>query len=214
MALKWVRCVTRFNRPNEAGRSVTHYKGDWLQLRNMELKQRLAAGQIEDPSTTFQPELFEADECGIVTSNAAIVPDDLSYNLPIVRSTEYEQAYKYTLHWNQGFLRKELLPISFELLKTWEMLVPLESFSTLANSIGSIEDRQRTYEVIGDLRIPVYNVDQMFIRRCTATTNLMKAWETERSGAGDPRLAFLRALFVNPLLILALPSSWISGSHV
>jgi len=222
MALKWVRCLVQFTRPNDANRRVTHYKGDWLQMRNMEIIQRIANGQVEDPSSLVIPELFVADECGVVTSNNSLVREELTFDLPIARSQDYEQVYFYTLHWNDGMLRKEMLPISFELLKTWEMLVPLEPFSVLAKSIGSLEQRVLTQKVIKDLRVPVYNVDQMYIRRCTATQNLMKAWETERESVlegpeqyhkGNLRLSFLRSLFVTPLLILALPSSWIVGSH-
>jgi len=183
----------------------------------MEIKQRLAAGQIEDPTTVFQPELFNSGECGIVTSNKPIDVSEYSYNLPITYSEHYVQEYQYTLVWNSGPLRTALLPISFELLKSWDMLVPLEGFSVLANTIGSVEDRKRTEDVIGDLRVPVYNVEQMFIRRCSDTAQFMDAWEKEQEQENskvDKRLSFLRTLFVNPLLMLALPPSWISGSHV
>ena len=93
------------------------------------------------------------------------------------------------------------------------MAIPLGDFDTLANGIGTEEDRILTQEVLGDLRIPVYNTQQMYVKTCPATQQLFTAWkvEQEKLPGGDDRLAFIRALYLNPLLILALPPSWITG---
>ena len=219
MALKWVRCLQTMGRINELGRKHTYYKGDWFQARNMEIRKRLAAGQIELATSIGKTRVYRVEQCGVITYDSKITENDLGLHgvgLDITYSSDFVPKYPYNLFWNGGKLRTELLPISFELLKRWEIAIPIGNFDILAESIGTPKGRALTKSILGDLRVPVYDIRQIYARRCPEVKNLLKAWKLERDKVpgGDLRLAFLRALYVNPLLILALPPSWIKGISV
>jgi hypothetical protein len=217
MALKWVQAIAMVTRKeNESSKRKTYYPGDWFQARNMEIKQRLAAGEIALYSNTGDAIIFEPNECGIVTSVKDLRLDKLgsaANSLSITNSLEPMVPYLYTFYYTGGKFREEMLPISFDQLKKWDVAVPIESFNILAATIGTIEERKYTLEIIGDLRVPVYDVRQMYFKKCAETFALTEAWKEENSRFpnGDPRLAFLRALYLNPLCILALPPSWREG---
>jgi len=184
----------------------------------MEIRKRLAAGEIELATSIGKVRVYRVEECGVVTTDSKLTGEALGTHgigLEITYSEEHTLKYLYTLFWNGGSLRTELLPISFELLKKWEIAIPIGDFNVLAANVGSEEDRRLTKSVLGDLRVPLYDVRQIYARRCSAVQTLLDAWklEQEKVPGGDSRLAFLRALYVNPLLILALPPSWTVGIH-
>lgn len=219
MALKWVKALKTLKRTDARGKRRTFHKGDWFQARNMEIRRRLARDEIELASELGSNRIYKVEDCGVVTANTEIKSEHLGLRgigLEITYTAEFTLKYLYTLFWNGGTLRTELLPVSFELLKMWEIAVPLVDFDILAESIGTEEDRQLTLSVLGDLRMPLYDVRQIYARRCTAVSDLLRIWKEERQkvAEGDARLAFLRALYNTPLLILALPPSWIAGIHV
>ncbi len=218
MALKWVRCLKPINRMDDKGKKHAYYKGDWFQARNMEIRKRLAAGEIELATSLGQTRVYRVEDCGVITSDSKVVESHLGLHgkgLDITYSSDFILKYPYNLCWNGGKLRTELLPISFELLKKWEIAIPIGNFDILAEHIGSEQDRVLTKSVLGDLRVPLYDVQQIYARRCPAVKKLFKDWDLEKAKitGGDPRLSFIRALYVNPLLILALPPSWITGIH-
>jgi len=184
----------------------------------MEIRKRLAAGEIELATSIGKVRVYRVEECGVVTTDSKLTGEALGTHgigLEITHSEDYTLKYLYTLFWNGGSLRTELLPISFELLKKWEIAIPIGDFNVLAANVGSEVDRRLTKSVLGDLRVPLYDVRQIYARRCSAVQTLLDAWklEQEKVPGGDSRLAFLRALYVNPLLILALPPSWTVGIH-
>ena len=215
MALKWVQAISIVTRKESPeGRRKTYYPGDWFQARNLEIKQRLAAGEIALYTNTGEAAIFEPNECGIVTSVQNLRLDKLGSavnSLSISYSLEPMIPYLYTFYYTGGKFREEMLPISFDQLQKWEAAVPIESFDILAETIGTVAERKYTLEIIGDLRVPVYDVRQMYFRKCAATMALTTAWKEEIKKFPEPRLAFLRALYQNPLLILALPPTWREG---
>ena len=218
MALKWVQAIQVVTRNGIDGKRFTYHPGDWFQARNMEIKTRLAAGQIAIFADTGDARIFEPNECGIVTPVTSLRLDKLgaaANTLSITNSAEPIVPYLYTFYYTGGKFREEMIPIAFELLRKWEMAIPIESFNILASSIGSREEKAYTLEIIGDLRIPVYDVKQVYFRKCSATFALVECWKEEMARFTDPvsdkRMAFLRALYLNPLLILALPPSWRTG---
>lgn len=218
MALKWVRCLKPINRTDEQGKKHAFYKGDWFQARNQEIRKRLSLGEIELATSLGQTRVFRVEDCGVITSDSKILESHLGLHgkgLDITYSSDFILKYPYNLFWNGGKLRTELLPISFELLRKWEIAIPIGNFDILAESAGTPADRALTKAVLGDLRVPLYNVRQIYAKRCPAVKQLFKTWKLEKAKitGGDSRLSFIRALYVNPLLILALPPSWITGIH-
>jgi len=105
-------------------------------------------------------------------------------------------------------VRLTLLPVGYQLLDRWEMVVPLYSYDTLASQIGSETDRERTKAVIRDLRVPVYDPRLMFLRRCRNVEALMGQWVQELREGGDEKLAFMRAMYRVKPQLCAVPASW------
>ncbi|MFA5054054.1 MAG: hypothetical protein WC565_08340, partial [Parcubacteria group bacterium] len=102
-----------------------------------------------------------------------------------------------------------LLAVGFNLLETWEAAIPLLSYETLAASVGTDADRQATLAAVRDLRVLLYEPGAMFLRKCDATLALLERWKCERDKGGNKYLAFLRALYATPLLVCALPTTWL-----
>jgi len=70
-----------------------------------------------------------------------------------------------------------------------------------------MDDEMRTYtqKVVRDLRVPLYDIRFMVMRRCENTRRLLEVWE----GEGEyTRLSFLRSLYRVKPLVLALPCTW------
>jgi hypothetical protein len=107
-------------------------------------------------------------------------------------------------------LRPDLLATGFSLLDTWEVAAPLFSYEELARDIGTDSERQQTEVLVHDLRVPVYEVRCLFLKRCRATRDLMAAWAREQEAKGNEYLGFLRALYQVKPLVLALPTTWMA----
>lgn len=115
-----------------------------------------------------------------------------------------------TLLWEpEAKLRVDLLPAGFGFLEKWEVAIPLFDHQTLAAEVGTPEDRARTEAVCRDLRVPLYNPAVIFARDCEGVRALLGAWQLDRAGRTDARLALLRAIYRVRPLILALPKTWI-----
>ena len=128
-------------------------------------------------------------------------------------STEPYLPWSHTLIWDAGFrLRLGLIPNGFGLLRRWQLAVPLWKYDELALRFGSDEERERTKEIIHDLRVLLYDTRCLFVKRCTDTERLIEMWAAER-GQGSDKLAFLRALYTIKPLICALPISWGGGGE-
>lgn len=94
-------------------------------------------------------------------------------------------------------------------LDTWEMAVPLQSYSTLAQHLGTEEERAASRPLLLDLRQPVYDSRVVWMRDCARTRQLVKVWlRKEMSTGEDADLALLRAVWKIKPLLLALPQTW------
>lgn len=128
------------------------------------------------------------------------------YNLPVVQTPHF--VFEQQVIWDgKTSLKPARIEKGLALLKVWEMAVPLYD-TLLAARIGEEADRKRTQDMIGELRIPTYEPGAVFIRKTEATIEFLLRWREEQQ-FGDNRLAFLRALYATPLLILPLPSNWL-----
>jgi len=208
MARTWVQALVVINRHDELGAPIRHYKGDWFPCRGRELAQLLSQSKVALPGHSHPVQTAQVGEVGIVTESASTALKGAKCEISYVPGLTL--PYEKTLIYRDGPIRPELIPVAFGLLDSWELLVPLWTFSEDATMIGTEKDRALTREVIGELRVPVYDTRQLYALRCPAVERLFKTWEVEKDKLpeGDERLAFLRALYVTPMLILALPPSW------
>jgi hypothetical protein len=197
----WVR-LKAIQYLSENGRQVTRYPGEWVQVGNQLARQWIANGDADRPD---MPDMQAMPGCGIVLTSAKACTRPPG-GLELVHADQPELAFANTLVWSGVNFRGDLLTTGFTLLDTWEVAAPILSYTILARDIGSDEDRAATCDVVRDLRVPVYDVRFLFLRRCDATRRLLKTWHNE---AGDRSLAFLRALYRVKPLLCALPTTWV-----
>lgn len=102
----------------------------------------------------------------------------------------------------------DLLSAGFDFLDNWEVAAPVHAYEVTAADVAQGQERQRTEQLVGDLRVPLYAHELLFARDCPGGKAFLAAWQEEQRD-GDPRLAFLRALCRVKPLFLALPRSWL-----
>ena len=88
------------------------------------------------------------------------------------------------------------------------MLGMLASDTMLARDIGSDEERAKTEELIGDLRLPVYDTNLLWVRQTPATGYVMRMWANELAHGADEQHSFLRAIYSTRILLCTLPPQW------
>ena len=135
------------------------------------------------------------------------------HRLPVKVQAGYDLPWERTLFLDPAIGRVpwDQVPKGFGFLDTWEAAAPIWSYETLAADVAAGAERERTEALIGDLRVPLYETGLLFVRDCEGGRALLKAWQAED---GEPRLAFLRALYRVKPLFLALPRSWLVGRAV
>ena len=207
------------------GRQRTYLPGDWVDIGKQSAIKLIEQGSAKlAESATID---LGGANCGAyLPTHAAGALAQLrrvSLNLPV---TIYKSAppttrpvlgYDRTLVWDGSPLRIELIPVGFHFLDRWEVVCPLWSYDELACHIGTDNDREATAETIIDLRVPVYDVRAMFVRKTPDTERLMAVWEFEsklETNGTDPRLAFMRALWEVKPLMLAVPPTWMKDHEV
>lgn len=92
--------------------------------------------------------------------------------------------------------------------QAWEMLAMLVDRNLLASSAGGEKERARTLAEIGDLRLPVYDIRVLWVRRTSATKRLIARWAGEVAQGADATQAFLRALYKERAMLCTLPPGW------
>lgn len=203
--LKSIQYLTR------RGKRETHYPGEWVEIGGQAARSLLATGDAVRPD---MPDLQALPGCGMAVPPPAL--EIAAQSAPglerLSQSDSFVLPFPKTLWYNPAVnLRPDLLATGFSLLDTWEVAAPLFSYEKLARDIGTDSERQRTEALVHDLRVPVYEVRCLFLKRCRATRDLMAAWAKEQEGRGDEYLGFLRALYQVKPLVLALPTTWVGG---
>lgn len=199
MAKIWVRALSTIF-VEERGAMKQYPRGAWVEVGKHQARQMLATGQCDIPNIQARNELV-LNECGIVTQGP------FSYNDVKVVEGNLELPFERTFLYNQEIsFNSNLIPIGFSLLDKWEIAVPIADYDVLARDVGTEEDRAKTLEITGDLRIPVYEPGIMFIRKTQSTKKLIELFKQEEGHRG---LAFIRVLYQVKPYILALPTVWL-----
>ena len=196
--------------PDEHGRSILHYIGEVVDVKNKAMVAKLIKGKRAVDMAVEMKGLPKG--MGVLVQGATVLA-------PWVRALHVEVAtgglglpFAYTLIWNGKVTpRSEFLVKTFEVLARtdWEIAVPLYSYHRLANAIGTAEERAKTKAVIHDLRVPTYRTELLFVQRNERTEKLIAAWKREMGKGSDERLAFTRAVYAVKPYLLPLPAMWI-----
>lgn len=195
----------------ENGKQVTKYPGDWVNVGKQQARLWLSRGDAVLPGGNGHAEIT-SEESGIVVTGSVefarrtleVYGDQLQ-----IEETEPTLIYEHTMIWDTSLhIQREMVPVGFSFLDTWQLAVPLWDYTQLAVSVGKPDERDRTAEVIRDLRVPLYDTRLMFVKRCPDTVKLFDLWLSDVEDGEDVKLSFLRALYKVKPYVLALPVTW------
>ena len=149
----------------------------------------------------------------LIGTDARIEAKAARERIPLVHGLHGPPPFSKTLFVAAGTtVPWDLLPAAWHFLERWDAAVPLWRYGTLAADMGSKADRKATESVVRDLRVLLYAHELLFVRANDAGLALMRAFVAEMAAveAGEPRLAFLRALYQVKPRMCVLPRSWLA----
>jgi len=195
--------LLKYRRFLENGRERLRYPGEIIDVKNKALISQLVDQGV---ALVLVPKVSEIPEdAGLVLTRPREVPPGFARH----QVSDPCVPYAKTMIWYpQADVRLDLVSVGLRLLERWEIAVPLVSYTVLANTVGTDEDRERTEAVIRDLRVPVYDPRLVFVRKGTAGEETIMRWQADN---GNMLLAFLRALYAVKPLVCALPQEWINA---
>ncbi len=208
----WVQ-LRRKKRLDVAGSPRTFYPGDWVQVGRQTGRRFILDGDAIAPDEQIKS-LNSTDVGVLVTGGPSDAGRDVGAKLGVpiefnTPSCRWARTCCYDARLT--LVRPGLIPVGFELLERWQVAVPLWDYKVLAQDVGTEDERERTLQVIRDLRVPLYDTRLVFLRECTESRALVAQWMEERMDSTEDRLAFLRALYQVKPLVLALPCTWTLG---
>lgn len=200
------------------GKAKQYRKGDWIEVGKQTalywISQKIAIKRNFDVvkeyvDSTSGIVVYSENELNKTTTDVLTnLKKDLK-DIEFKVSTEKQMLYSENMIWNTAAkFKRELVPISFRLLKNWQLAIPLHSYNELACHIGNEDEREYTKSIIHDLRVPVYNTNLIFVRRCDDTKQLFDLWNEEKQKYPNDILAFHRAYYQVKPVLCALPVSW------
>lgn len=188
------------------GATRRYQKGDWVEVGRQTAMEWVAAGEAIIPNTKRNGLLLAGSGIGLWggATNPPNLPD-----MEITHLDTLSLPYHLTCLWQGGVkLRVERVTVGFGLLNTWQIAAPLWNYDQLAQDVGKPDAQGRTKAIIRELRVPLYDVRLIFVKRCPETEQLMDVWNKERETGDHDQLTFLRAVYQVKPLILALPMEW------
>ena len=195
---------------------MTHYKkGDWVSVGRQTAEEWIAGGCAISIDPEKLAEGVHATS-GIVVRGG--VDKDWRKRLEDIKGShlafvdhdwEPELPFTETLIWQTSLdLRLDLLLTGFMLLKTWQVVVPLYDYTTLAANIGTQAERDATEAIIRDLRVPVRDTRLVYARRSDTTRELMTVWGEALKTCPNEQLAFMQALYTVKPIVCDVPATW------
>ena len=192
-----------------------HYKsGDWIEVGKQTAIQWINQGIAR--RVDFNPNEEYIDlSAGIVlvgTVNQNML-DNIKHDIPGIETTNSDKPellYSENMIWTNGTsVKREIIGIGFKLLNDWQIACPLHSYDDLIVH-QKLTKKEKDYitSVIHDLRVPFYNTNLMFVRRCSETKELFNQWQIEQEQIKNTDLAFHVAYYKTKPVMCALPTNW------
>lgn len=207
MAQVWIRAKSNLY-VDDHGKQKPLYPGDWWPVGRQQAREWLASGQCEILRPAVLQTVQDLTNCTILlrghTSEQQRSLLSVKFpGVPIETHQGHPVSGRFLLWAASANLRQELVLTGFGLLTKWQLAVPLLNYDTLAESIGTADERAETKAIIHDLRVPVYDCRVIFVRDCQETRRLFELWQD------GSELGFLRALYQARPAVNALPPSWV-----
>lgn len=192
-----------------------NYKsGDWIEVGKQTAIQWI--NQDKARRVDFNP----SDEYVDLTAGIVLVGsvnknllDNIKHDIPGIEVTNSElpeMKFSENMIWVNGVkLKRENVGVGFKLLKNWQMAVPLHSYDDLiVHQKMKRDEKEYLTSVLHDLRVPFYNTNLIFVRRCSETKELFEQWQLELEQIENTNLAFHVAYYKVKPVLCALPVSW------
>lgn len=197
---------------------VTYHPGDWIEVKKKRAKKLLASGKAEIPRQDIMSDVAGFNECGILIrgeeqellfdSRIEVSFGEISLpyeNVTVLLKPNYYITWKAI---EAGLLR--ITNFEDTDAEPWEMMAMLFDNNVTADDVGTEDERAKTKELIGDLRLPVYDTDILWVRKTDSTEAVIDRWVKELETSNDEKHSFLRALYAERAMMLTLPSGWSS----
>lgn len=196
----------------EGGKEIQRNQGDWVNVGKQEALLWISRGEAVIPGKSAYREFNLSPGSGVLIigdeHKGKKLLEPIKTDIDIVYGV-INLPFQYTVIWNTNLpIQVEKIAVGLMLLQTWEMAIPLFDYSVLAESIGDEQERNKTKDIIRDLRVPLYDTRLMFIKTTRETQYLIDCWTSEMKNGANEMLSFLRNLYKIKPLILALPISW------
>lgn len=203
------------------GQRRVFHPGDTVEVGRRTAEQWILDGSAEDPYGQVGPSVYETVGLGsfgiVIRAEQGSVSENELPDLEVVYG-EPQLPFEYTFIWdptlqlkiqllNYGWLRisEENQP-----RERWEMAAGLISLEKTAADVGSERDREQTERLIGDLRLPVYESRQLWVRKTEDSEKVISDFAKHLEHGVTEYHAFLRALYKNRCMLCTLPFDWTS----
>jgi len=216
MAAHWVKTLRTLSRYDLGGAYRTYQPGDWFQANNQEMLELLSRGMIKTNTLDIKQN-FAGQDLGVIARGGTLATDSFTnYGLTVQFTDGFALPWERTALWNAKFAMATE-GIALGLIRvdgrdeepTWEMAAMLADRDRMARDIGTDAEKARTLEVLGDLRLPVYETGILWVRRTEATEEVIQLWRAEVKAGADERHAFLRTIYTHRVMLCTLPADWI-----
>lgn len=212
--------LTRVKHIRVGGVQKTYHKGDWVDVGKQAATLWLADGSAEipgpDPTKMEVIKELLGPGCGVrvLQGTYGATRKGKSFG-NCLRALKFSSGaialpYRYTMIWKPSAkVTPQQVLIGFSQITSefsWEMVARLAG-SQMARDVGSEAERAKTEALIGDLRIPVYDTRVLWVRKTKATEGLIRRWTASIRAGEDEAHAFLRALYVERILLCTLPAA-------
>lgn len=187
-----------------------HYRpGDWIDLPRQHALRMITEGKAVSPRPIS--DLLPAGSGIVLVDVSQHVQSQIAaLGIETQRAARPAIPYARTLILQgEVDIRSSLFPAGFNLLSKWQVVAPLYSYDKLALHLGTEKEREMTKKVIHDLRVPVYDMRVLFLRKCPDTVELLDCWRSELKAGSDQRLAFMRAYYRVKPQLCAVPTTWL-----
>jgi hypothetical protein len=209
---------------DEHNQMKRYHRGDWIEIGKQQAREWLELGRVSVPGTKESSDqvIGNLSDCGILIREG--FEDNANHILQKHEQVRVRVSKRLELMFDRSLLWKADYPMSPERAALgfvriekspsyagWECAAMMRGQNQLVRSIGTKEDKQGTLDLLGDLRLPVYETSAIWIRKTRATQKLVTEWQNWLDqGVGDEH-AFIRALYQNRIILCTLPRGWLAS---
>lgn len=203
-------------RLKKGGKLRTYHRGDSIKVGRQQALQWLLDGTARDPFKQVKQINYSAalGKYGILI----LAPEGrvslktlgaLGKSLEVVYDSNWEGLlpYEYNIIWNTaGTLNENYLNYGLNIVtKSWEMAAGLINLKGTLKTCGSDIDRRDTLKLYGDLRLPVYKTNILWLKATTKTKIFAEIYAKLLLKKVHPGHAFARAWLESQPLLYTMP---------